>query len=85
MVELGDKQYEYNKNFGKQASESADYIILVGEKQAIPIEAGLQEMNYPREQIYIAKNLEEAIKQMNKVITKDSVVLLENDLPDNYL
>ena len=85
MVELGDKQYEYNKNFGKQAAKSADYVILVGEKQSVPIKDGLQEENYPQEQIYIAKNLEEAIKEMNKVITKDSVVLLENDLPDNYL
>lgn len=85
MVELGDKQYEYNKNFGKQASKSADYVILVGKKQAEPIQEGLQEENYSQEQIYIAENLEEAIEQMNKVITNDSVVLLENDLPDNYL
>lgn len=85
MVELGDKQYEYNKKFGEQSADSADYIILVGEKQAKPIFEGLKEKKYPEEQIYIAKNLDDAIQKMNKEITKDTVVLLENDLPDNYL
>lgn len=85
MVELGDKQYEYNKKFGEQAADCADYIILVGEKQAKPIFDGLKEKEYPDHCIYIAKNLEEAIQKMNEEITKDTVVLLENDLPDNYL
>lgn len=85
MVELGDKQYEYNKNFGKQVAASADYVILVGKKQAIPILDGLKEEKYPENQIYVAENLEKAIEQMNKVMTKDSVILIENDLPDNYL
>jgi UDP-N-acetylmuramoyl-tripeptide--D-alanyl-D-alanine ligase len=85
MVELGDKQYEYNKNFGKQSAECADYIILVGEKQAKPIYDGLMESQYLKDNIYIAKNLEDAISKMNQEITKDTVVLLENDLPDNYL
>ena len=85
MVELGDKQYEYNKRFGEQAADCADYIILVGQKQAEPIFDGLKEKKYPEKCIYIAQNLEDAIKKMNQEITKDTVVLLENDLPDNYL
>ncbi|MCI8999924.1 MAG: UDP-N-acetylmuramoyl-tripeptide--D-alanyl-D-alanine ligase [Clostridia bacterium] len=85
MVELGEKQYEYNKQFGEQIAECADYSILVGEKQAKPIYDGLKAKKYPEEKIYIAKNLEEAIQKMNQEITKDTVVLLENDLPDNYL
>ena len=36
-------------------------------------------------QIFIAKNLEEGISKMNQIIDNNSVVLLENDLPDNYL
>lgn len=85
MVELGDKQYEYNKEFGKQASECADFVILVGKKEAVPIQEGLNETGYPSNQVYVAENLEQAIKKMNEIMTKDSVILLENDLPDNYL
>ncbi len=85
MVELGEKQYEYNKQFGKQIANSADYVILVGEKQAKPMHDGLKEMKYPEANIYTAKNLDEAIQKMNQEIIKNTVVLLENDLPDNYL
>ena len=35
--------------------------------------------------IYIAKNLQDALSKMNQIMTTDSVILLENDLPDNYL
>ena len=37
IVELGDKQYEINKEFGKHAANGCDFAILVGEKQAVPI------------------------------------------------
>lgn len=85
IVELGDKQYEINKEFGKKAAESCDFIILVGAQQAVPIYNGIKEKNYPESNVFIAKNLQEALSKMNEILTKDSVVLLENDLPDNYL
>lgn len=85
IVELGDKAYEINKNLGKEATKNCDFIILVGEKQAGPIFDGIKEMKYPKEKTMIAKNLDEAIKKMYEIMDKDTVVLLENDLPDNYL
>lgn len=85
IVELGDKSKSINQELGREAAGSADYIILVGAEQAVPIYAGIKEMNYPENKIYIAKNLEEALRKMNEIITNDSVILLENDLPDNYL
>ena len=85
IVELGDKQYEINKEFGEKAAESCDFIILVGAQQAVPIYNGIKEKHYSESNIFIAKNLQEALSKMNEILTKDSVVLLENDLPDNYL
>lgn len=85
IVELGDKQYEINKEFGEKAAESCDFIILVGASQAVPIYNGIKEKHYPESKVYIAKNLQEALSKMNEILTRDSVVLLENDLPDNYL
>ena len=35
--------------------------------------------------IYVAKDLMEAISKMNQLLDTNSVVLFENDLPDNYL
>ena len=85
IVDLGEDSEKYNKILGNQAAEAADYIILVGEKQAEPIKKGIQEKNYPEENIFVAKDLNEAITKMNEVANANSVILLENDLPDNYL
>lgn len=85
IVELGDKQAEINQELGKVAAESSDFIILVGASQTVSIYNGIKEKNYPESNVFIAKNLQEALSKMNEILTKDSVVLLENDLPDNYL
>ncbi len=85
IVELGDKSTEINQELGEKAAESADFIILVGASQTVPIYNGVRNKNYPESQIFIAQNLQEAISKMNQIMTTDSVVLLENDLPDNYL
>lgn len=85
MVELGEKQNELNKTFGKQAANSCDYIILVGEKQTLPIKEGVMEACFSQEKIYVAKNLEDALLKVNEYSKGETVVLLENDLPDNFL
>ncbi|MFI3141727.1 MAG: UDP-N-acetylmuramoyl-tripeptide--D-alanyl-D-alanine ligase [Clostridia bacterium] len=86
MVELGEKQYELNCEFGKNAAEVCDFVVLVGEKQAVPIHAGLLENGYDESKIFVANTIQEGL---NKVYALNSngrkkVVLLENDLPDNY-
>ena len=68
-----------------EAANSSDYIILVGKKQSQMIIKGLEEKNYPNKKIFVAQDLNEALKKMNEIITPKSVILLENDLPDNYL
>lgn len=85
IVDLGDYSQKYNYELGKKAARCADYIILVGEKQAKPIYEGIISENYSKDNIFIAKDLQEAIEKWNEFPIKDSVILLENDLPDNYL
>lgn len=85
IVELGDKIYEYNKEFGMQAAINCDYAILVGEKQAKPIQDGLIENGFAKEDIFVAQNFEQAMQKMNNLMDANTVILLENDLSDNYL
>ena len=85
IVELGNKSDEINCELGKEAADSSDFVILVGAKQAVPILKGLKDKNYPDSKIYVAKNLQDGLNKMNQIIDNKSVVLLENDLPDNYL
>ena len=86
MVELGEKEYELNKAFGVQAAAVCDYVIAVGEKQAVPITDGLRQAGYPEERAFVARDLNEALAKTETLETGGlkKIILLENDLPDNY-
>ncbi len=86
MVELGEKQDECNREFGQNAAEVCDYVVLVGKKQTESIRQGLADKNYPDDKIFIADNIGEAIAKAYGINSKEmkKIILLENDLPDNY-
>ena len=85
MVELGEKQAELNTAFGREAAARCDRAVLVGKRQAPPIRAGLLEAGFPAEHIHVAATVEEAIKLADSFPAPGRrVILLENDLPDNY-
>jgi len=85
MVELGTKQDECNFEFGVKAAAACDYVILVGEKQTKPIFDGLQSVGYEQSKIFVADSFNTAISKAYSLETdRDKVILLENDLPDNY-
>jgi len=84
MVELGEREYDENKQFGSAAAKVCDLVILVGPARTAPILDGLKTANYPEQQIYVAKDLAEAQQQLAERLKPGDVVLFENDLPDNY-
>jgi UDP-N-acetylmuramoyl-tripeptide--D-alanyl-D-alanine ligase len=84
MVELGEAQDELNRRFGEQAGAVCDYVILMGEKQTRSIREGLKNVSYPDEKISVAETLKQAFEFIEKIKSEQKVVLLENDLPDNY-
>lgn len=85
MVELGDRQYELNKEFGKQITKVADYIILVGKNQTKPIQDGIKEQNYDENRIFIMEDMNKAIATAYNIkCDNKKAILIENDLPDNY-
>ena len=85
MVELGEKEAELNKEFGRQISEVADLVILIGEKQTKPILEGLEEAGLSKDKIKVLKDVRESYKLINNLKEKkDIYALYENDLPDTY-
>lgn len=85
MVELGAKEEECNRTFGQQAAAVCDMVVLVGEKQTRPILQGLKDKNFPDEKIYITDEFLDGMQKVYSVSSeKKKIVLLENDLPDNY-
>ncbi|MBQ9314579.1 MAG: UDP-N-acetylmuramoyl-tripeptide--D-alanyl-D-alanine ligase [Clostridia bacterium] len=84
MVELGAKEVEYNKEFGRHMAKCVDIAILVGIKRSRPIEEGLLENGFDNMNIHVVTNLEEATRKLAMLTMPGDVILFENDLPDNY-
>ena len=84
MVELGDEEERYNKEFGSHMAKCVDIAILVGTNRSKPIEKGLLENGFDKMNIFVVSNLEEATKKLAEITKQGDVVLFENDLPDNY-
>lgn len=85
LVELGEKEYECNFNLGKTAAECADIIILVGLKRSKPIADGVEAADFDKKNLYVVASFKEAMDIFAPMCDKDTVLLFENDLPDNYL
>lgn len=85
MVELGAKEDEENEKLGAICAECADYAIFVGEKQAPRLKKGADSVRPDDEKIMTAANIYEAFTMMRNIQAENKIVLLENDLPDNYL
>lgn len=86
MVELGERQDALNREFGAYAAKACDYVMLVGRKQTRSIYQGLLDAGYPEDRIFVADLLQEALEKAYKADAqgKEKVILLENDLPDNF-
>lgn len=85
MVELGEKEAEYNYKFGTYAADCCDYILLVGEKHTAPIHKGVLESGFSQESCRVFEKLEDALSFAYSIKAEGhKFILLENDLPDNY-
>ncbi len=85
MVELGDREDEFNYKFGTYAADCCDYILLVGKKRVESIYNGVISKGFPKEKCLIYNNLENAMAYAYAIKGQEhKYILLENDLPDNY-
>ena len=84
MVELGQEEEKYNREFGRNMAQSVDVAVLVGKRHTAPIRKGLEEQGFPAENIHVAASLDEAIRIVNGILRPGDVVMYENDLPDHY-
>ncbi len=85
MVELGERQEALNRELGHYAADCCDYAILVGEKQAPPLKAGLLDGGFDESRLFVAATLNDALAILAALPKANGrTVLLENDLPDNF-
>lgn len=81
IVELGELQHQANEELGRTAAEVADLLIVVARLNRAAIVAGARG---GKAQVVTVGSLDEATKELAKVVGSGDVVLFENDLPDQY-
>lgn len=84
MIELGNRQYELNKELGKNIAKSCDVAIIVGLYNREAIIAGISEERFNSENLYQVGSFEEAQKVLSDILSSGDTVLYENDLPDSF-
>ncbi len=85
MVELGEEEYKLNREFGAEAASCCDIIVLIGEKQTLAIKEGVENEGFNKENLYVFEQFTDAMNMLYNMKTdKKKIILLENDLPDNY-
>ena len=81
IVEQGDEMYIENKKIGASIASVADEVLIVNKLNRAPITAGLLDAGYNSKNIkYFDKFSEIDLS----VYSNGEVVLIENDLPDNF-
>lgn len=84
LVELGDKHSDENQLFARRLAKAADQVIVVGENAKKDLLKGLSDSNFPKDKIHIVASTQDGMKLMGSLVKPETVVLLENDLPDQY-
>jgi len=85
LVELGRYSDEANFKFGVRMAKVADKVIIVNDTNKTAINDGLQSQGFAEDNIYFAKTLNDAKGIYSGILKPGDVLLIENDLPDNYL
>ena len=84
LIDLGDMEDTYNREFGAYMKGRADRVILVGEKQTKAIYEGLKESSFDMDKVLVMRNVKEAFAWLYAHASKSDTILLENDLPDAF-
>ena len=85
FVEMGAKQYENNRAFGRDiALSKADGVYVVNEVNRVAIAEGLAEGGYPQDRVSCVVSFTEAMAELQPRLKVGDVVLYENDLPDSF-
>jgi UDP-N-acetylmuramoyl-tripeptide--D-alanyl-D-alanine ligase len=85
MIELGDQQSYYNKQFGLYMKGRADVVVLIGKKQTQPIMEGLKESGYDMDNVLVVDSMLKAFDIIKTQASLEDTILIENDLPDAFI
>lgn len=83
LVEMGKAEREANFALGREIAFVADIAVLIG-PHADDMREGALSAGMADGAVFVKKNLAEAQQLFAEIMRKGDVLLIENDLPDNY-
>lgn len=84
LVELGKEAPKENMALAKMAAKVVDEFIIVGENAQKDLLKGLTDLRFPKSKIHLVDSTQSGINLLARITKPNAVVLLENDLPDQY-
>jgi UDP-N-acetylmuramoyl-tripeptide--D-alanyl-D-alanine ligase len=84
LVELGNREEECNTALGRACAENCDEIYFVGLERSKPLKKGATDFGFDEDKIHVVKTFNDALSDLRSKADNNTVVLFENDLPDNY-
>lgn len=84
MIELGDKQYEYNEALGRHIASNSDVAIVVGEYNKEALMSGIDQGGMPSSAVHPVATFADAQRILTQIVKPGDFVLYENDLPDTF-
>ncbi len=84
IIDLGKQSASVNFEIGKEIAGVADEVIIVKDTNKTAIKTGLLSVGFDETHMYYANSFKDAQKQYCKLLDGNSIVLIENDLPENY-
>lgn len=83
LIEQGTKQYELNYKCGKIIGAVCDEFIVMNEVNKTALSQGAIAAGLSEEKLHFASTRKEQTEILKSIQERGSVVLFENDLPDN--
>lgn len=84
MIELGEKQHEYNRILGENIAANSDVAIIVGEYNRDALLSGIEQGGMEKSAIHTVASFKEAQQLLASIVKAGDFVLYENDLPDTF-
>jgi UDP-N-acetylmuramoyl-tripeptide--D-alanyl-D-alanine ligase len=84
FVEMGESQYQRNRELGERMAAVADIAIVVNRINREAIVGGLKCQGFAAEKIVEADNFSSASAYLATEMRAADVILYENDLPDSF-
>jgi len=84
IIDLGKDSEIVNAEIGYEIAKVADEVVIIKETNKKALLRGLVSCEFNKNHTYYAKSFKEAQKKYGEFLDGNSIILLENDLPENY-